>query len=477
MTSRSPLLIVPAIIIGIGVILVSGSLHKSYSVNLTSVTDTLSTSRLSWVGREAAGNIVGSAIVNIDTTANTYESTSSANLFVNDTIRLGNGAAMGSYTVKGILSTSQIQVTPVLASGQATAGQFMIASRSATHTLAFTSGSAIPNGAIRVLIPAVTNTTNAADGIPDRGGFDYTPTAPSVTCPSDVSTTYDFVTGTATASAVTINSVNYHAFECRYSGTGVIGQAFTGFIIGTSNPLINPAANASHVAGTADTYRFIIQNLDSTNTAVDSTAGQVAVVESVRVTATVDPQITFRIGGVSSGTSACGLTTSVTTTSAIVPLGSLSISAFTSAAQSLSVSTNAAGGYVVTTIQSDQMGKDGNTCTGAGPTFSNPCIPDSAGDTSTMSVTTTDAWTSTSVKGFAYTLADPNSTTTEAFNNSTGYRKFDDTENSGTPRTIFSDTTVADNANVYVCYKAVISTTQQAGDYTNNITYRATATF
>src|SRR5260221_199976 len=133
MKLRSPILIVPAIALGAVVILALGTFHKSYSVNLTSVSDTLSTSRLSWVGRQAAGNTVGSALVNIDTSQGVYESTSSANLFVNDSVRIGNGAAMGLYTVTGVLSTSQIEVNPVLASGQATAGQFIIASRSASH--------------------------------------------------------------------------------------------------------------------------------------------------------------------------------------------------------------------------------------------------------------------------------------------------------------------------------------------------------
>lgn len=462
-----------------------GNINQTNSLNLTSVSDTLSTSRLSFVARLGAGNTVGSSIITIDTTQGAYESTSSANLFSGDTVRIGNGAAMGSYTVTGAPSISTFTTSAGLSSGQTTAGMFVIATRSATHTVAFTSATAVPNGAFRVLIPAVSVTANAADGIPDNAGFDFGTTTPTVTCPADVGATYDFVSGTATASAVTIGSTKYHAFECRYSGTGSVGQAFTGFTI---NSLINPAAKINHVEGTSDSYVFIVQNLDFNNvTTYDSTSGAISVVESVRVTATVDPQITFRIGGVNSGTSACGVSTGVTTTSATVPFGSVSISSFTNAAQYVNVSTNATNGYAVTAIENDQLGKAGNACVGAGPTFANPCIPDSAGDNAAMTSSVSDKWDSTTTKGFAYSLQDPNSSTTEAFayNLGTGNcsgasfcaRKFADAENSGTAQTIFSGTTVADNQNVYVCYRIVIGASQQAGDYTNNITYRATATF
>lgn len=456
----------------LGLFIVTGYIQKSKSANLISVSDTLSTSRLSWVAREGAGNSVGSSLVNIDTTQGAYESTSSGNLFVNDSVAIGNGGAMSTYTVTSISSASQFSVNPVLAAGQASAGDFMIATRSATHTLAFTTASAIANGAFRVLIPAVSNATNAKDGIPDRNGFDFSTTTPTVTCPTNVGT-YAFASGTATASAVTIGSQVYHAFECRYSGSGANSQAFTGFTI---NSLINPAANANHVDGTADTYLYVIQNLDNAHNVIDQTVGSLAVVESVRVTATVDPQITFRIGGVTSGTSACGLTTNVTTTSTVVPFGSLSISSFTVAAQYLSVSTNAVNGYVVTGIESDQLAKGGATCTGTGSGNAS-CITDSIGDNGLMTSSVTAPWTSTAVSGFGYTLADPNSSTTPAFTFASGYRQFADLQNSGTPQTLFSGATVVNNANVYVCYKAAVSASQAAGDYTNNLTYRATATF
>ena len=94
-----------------------------------------------------------------------------------------------------------------------------------------------------------------------------------------------------------------------------------------------------------------------------------------------------------------------------------------------------------------------------------------------MDSTTTQAWASTSNKGFAYPLQDPNSTVTEAFAFGSGYRHFADLADGETAVGIFSDTTVADNDNAYVCYKVVVSNTTAAGNYENFVRYTATATF
>ena len=298
------------------------------------------------------------------------------------------------------------------------------------------------------------------------------------------------MTGTASASAITINSVDYHAFECAYSGAGASGSAFNGTTNGaiTIASLINPAPKTAHTTGTADTYNIVIQHFNSSFVVQDTTTVVIGVIEAVKVTATVPPQITFQIFGVASGTStACGVTTDSTTTAAAVPFGTVSISAFNEAAQGLSVSTNAVGGFAVTTIENDQLGKDGGACAGDPTITSNTsCIADARGDTATMADGTGDEWVSTSNKGFAYALHDVNSTTTEAiaYNATTGgcdgvfcARQFADAENSGTAQTIFSATGPADNQNLYVCYRLIPGTITAAGDYENYLTYTATATF
>ena len=56
---------------------------------------------------------------------------------------------------------------------------------------------------------------------------------------------------------------------------------------------------------------MIVRQLDTLHTTADATTVSIGVVEAVRVTATVAPQITFQISGVSNGTSVCGATTDV----------------------------------------------------------------------------------------------------------------------------------------------------------------------
>jgi hypothetical protein len=220
------------------------------------------------------------------------------------------------------------------------------------------------------------------------------------------------------------------------------------------------------------------------------------VIEAVKITATVAPQISFRIDGMASSTSICGLTTDVTTTPTLVPFGDLLIGSFVEAAQTLVVSTNAANGYAVTATANDQLGRNGAACSGD-PTTDTNCIPDSRGDGATMTHLLSDDWTNTTTKGFAYTLANANSvagvvtgTASEPFNYTTAavnctntggtndcYRQFSDTAAGEPVVRVMANTTPADNDNIQVCYKAIISVLQAAGNYESYVTYTATATF
>lgn len=467
-------------------VLVAGVYQKSQSASLTNVSVTLSNSRLSFRGALTTGNTTGSSSVIIETTTGDYPSTTSAQLVSGDVVSIGNGNSLADYTVTSVISASTFNVTPVLAAGDSDDDDVVISTQSATQTVRFTTANAIANGRFRILIPSDANDADASDGIPDRGNFDFGNSAPTVTCPSNADAVYDFVTGTATASAITIGSQEYHSYECAYSGTGAIGTAFNGSNGIVITDIINPAPKTAHSTGLADTHRIIIQHINSGFTVSDTTTVSVGVIEAVRITASVAPQITFQISGIASGVTACGVSTDVSTTAAAVPLGELSISAFTDAAQSLSVSTNATNGYAVTAVANDQLGRDAGTCAGD-PTTNADCIQDSRGDTATMSHTTPDEWAVAANKGFAFSLDNANGTgLTAAFEYGTvsggctgGYcaRQFADAEGSQAPQTIFSATDVADEHNLYVCYRAIVPSTQAAGDYENHVTYTATATF
>jgi hypothetical protein len=485
----------------LGSFLVAGRFaNKSYSANLTTVSFTLGNSRLSFFGGLASGNAVGTTLVTINTTPGSFPSTSSAQLVQGDVVAIGDASTLSTYTVASTSSESTFSITSGLGSGDTDAGDHVISTQSGQITVRFTTANAIPNGRFRILVPSVTSDTDAADGIPDSGKFDMSATLPTVTCPSNADTTYDFYSvtngnnGDATASAQTVASSDYHVFECAYSGTGAAGTAFNGTSNGAiviSN-LINPAPKAGHTSGTADTYQVVVQHLDSSLAVQDSTAVGVGAIEAVKITATVPSQINFSIIGIASGTSACGVTTDVTTTATAVPFGEVSLEAFTDAAQTLTVSTNAVGGYSVTARANDQLGRNGGTCTGdPTPTGNTSCINDSKGDTNLMEYNVVDEWDLTTIKGFAYTLHDVNSSisngSAEAFsyNQNSGNcsggsycaRQFADTEDGESATEIFGSNTVADNENLRVCYRILPSTVTAAGDYENYVTYTATGTF
>lgn len=482
------------VILGVAFVISGWFANKSYSVNLTSVSVTLANSRLSFNGRLTSGNSVGSSQIIINTTPGTAPSTSSAQLVQGDSVRIGDNGAMGSYTVASTSSLSTFSITGSLASGHADSGDAVISTQSGQVTVRLTTATSIANGRFRVLVPSVSNNANAADGLPDSGYFDISNSLPTVTCPSNASTTYDFVTGVATASNQTIAGTDYHVFECAYSGTGAAGTAFNGSSNDaiTISSLINPAPRSAHSTGTADIYQVIVQQLDSNLVMQDSSAVGIAAIEAVKITASVPTQLNFQITGLGSGTSACGTTTDVGTTATAVPFGVAPLDSFTDAAQTLTISTNAVGGYSVTAQEDDQLGKNGDACSGD-PTYSSntSCINDSRGNNGTMANSTSDRWDSVSVPGFAYSLDDSTDAISngnaEAFSydltsgNCSGgsycARQFADEENSQSAVEIFGSNTVASSENLYVCYRIIPSTVTTAGDYENNVTYTATGTF
>lgn len=470
--------LVPALFLGASLI------TNVKSASLTTVSVTLSNPRLSFRGTLDGNNIAGTSQITINTSSG-QPSLSTAQLQNGDGVAIGNADSLGSYTVSTVSPTGGFTISSTLAAGDADLDDEVISTQSASLTVRFTTATAINNGRFRILVPSLANDTDAADGIPDSGRYDFGNSAPTVTCPTDL-TGYDFVTGTATASAITIGSNEYHSYECAYSGTGGVGTQFDGTNEGAiiiSN-IINPAPESGHVTGTADTQNILVQHLDDAMNVDDYTSVAVGVIEAVRISAYVPPTISFTIAGVNSGVSTCGITTDVTTSAAAVPFGEVSIGSFNEAAQTLTVTTNAVNGYAVTAIENDQLGLNGGTC--AGDNTGTSCIRDSAGDDSVMSHTAFDNWDSLTTKGFAYSIHNSDANTIPfEYNTTTGNcaggtycaRQFADAEDSQEPQMIFSSTTVADNENINVCYRVLPNVTTAAGDYENYVTYTATATF
>lgn len=475
------------------------------SAELSSVKDTLSSSRLSFVGAVATGNSSPSSILILKTSSLPGFATSddNSNLFDGDNLKIGT---TNNYTVIGLSGSTAIEIyspTGGLGADDDDVDDPVIASRSAQHTVTFTPISSIDSGYFRVRIKATGGTqTQSHDGIPDADGFDFRASIAA----GDWENYVDCSVGTGdTASIAYSGATNctsgYTCIFCNYTGTNTLTQKT--ITIGTTaaeQQAINPApSSTSKTAGAADTYAFYVDHLDSSFNVVDSTQGKIAVVESVRVSATVDPTITFTIAGVNISSNVCGTTTAVTTTATSVPFGSVSLSSFMDAAQQLSCVTNAEGGYAVTAIESDQM----NILSGSGPdtgTYIADSDCDGGADTCSVGTGNTAAdWvTDTTNSSFGYSIQNVDASKVAFAYNATDCSgasytgdvscgscagaycamPFPANIENESALTIFKNTAVPTSTeDIYVCYRLVVSSTQTAGNYANTVTYVASATF
>ncbi len=462
------------------------------SANLVQVSVTLSNPRLSYSAILDANNTAATNLVTINTTPGAAPSVSTTNLFEGEAVQIG----AGNYTVASVSADTNFTITAGLNSGDADTGDAVIALRRPEMRVGFqTVTSMQQNWSFRVLVPA--GSTDPDDGIPDDDGWDYgSATAANIALGCPTGNTYTMTRGIAD---VTIGSQTYHSFTCTLTDATVLapGTNFTAnpIIIGSATPaenLINPAPNSTHISGYADSYPIVVQQLDDSDAIIDQTVAAVAVVDAVRVTASVPPQISFRILGVASGASRCGITTDTATTSTLAPFGELFIESFKNMAQELVVSTNARNGYVVTAVEQNQLHRVGETCTGDADESDGGCIQDTLGDAGGITHTTPGLWTDEDSKGFGYSLQamslSPQASVAFA-HNSTGvgdcnatsggcWRQFADAEDAQAPVSILSSTGVADNDTASVCYRAIVSASQVSGtDYSTYVTYRATATF
>lgn len=451
--------------------------REASSIPSKNVKDVLSSSQFSYYGGVGSGNVAGSSILTINTTD--FPSRTSNNLFVGDTISVGAGGNQSIYTVRDIGATNQILVNPGLTAGAVAAGGSIISTRSAVHTVSFEPQSSADGGAWQVLIKAPSGTVEkASDGIPDQGGFDSANlNATAITCPWGATAS---VGTTVPGGEPGVPDGNYyHVISCNMAvgATNPVGTGETGTIVigNTTNMLINPSSThtSANLEGHANVFNFILRHTDSSGNVVEETPGKIAVVESVRVTATIDPTLSFYIDnvGVTNTTStACGVGTSLSNGAALttgdrVVFGSLELGVHNQLAQRLSCVTNAPGGYVVTAYEAGVM-KNINTST---------TIPDTTCNGTGCTPTAATAWNgvSTTMSEFGYTVTSLGATT--AFS-SPNFKPFGIGYANAQPIMLNTKTPLTtESANV--CYRITATTTQEAGDYEAKVIYTATATF
>lgn len=457
--------------------------HPVLSVQPLNVKDTLSSSQLSYFATLGAGNTASSSRVKIGTSG---PSQSTANLFVGDTVAIGTGSSMGSYIVKDVVDTTTFEVGVGLSANAVTTGQAVIATRSATHTISFTPQSAYGGDHWQFLIKT-SNTSGETwnDGIPDQNGFDLgTLNAGAVSCPWSAIASVGTTAIISSGYPATANS--YIVIDCSL-GAGVFNPLTASTLtIGVGNSmLINPTRATGTSEGNANVLDFFIRHLDSTPAEIvaDRAHGKVAVIESIQVSATVDPTLSFYIDTTNIGTTACGVSlksdayTNVTSTA--VPFGSLGIGDTHTLAQRLNVVTNGIS-YVVTTYEGGPMtifsASTGTT------------IPDTKCDGGGCSTITATEWsgyaagvglTSAGSYGLGYSLQNVNvGNSIFNYNNSGVFLAKPFGQGSSNAAAIMQRNSLPPTTETaYVCYRLRISSTQMAGDYQNKVVYVATATF
>lgn len=468
---------------------------RPQAANLSNVKVTMSNSRFSFRGEVDGTPGTNTTIdVAIDSTIDDY---TNVDTLVTDALKIGDtltftGGTAGNRTIQDIIDGDTITINTAIT----TTDEKFYMTETSDLVATFATVSGVAGGAnsrFELLLPAATSAY--ADDVPDQGTFDFSGTAPTVTC---TGTGYTFGTGTATAGRTNSDSGfenlpdgTWHVYRCPYSVAGSAPQNITMTIARGGAAVINPVRRDDLNTGQADTYDVIVRNVNTSNVVVDSTTVKIGAIEAVRVSATVVPSLTFEIEGYTATTgNRCGQTIHVDTTPASVPFGEVATATFTNAAQKLTLKTNALSGGAVTAVANDQLGREGQTCTDKLiPVYAintgddeHLCIWDA--NIASMTHTATQAWTSISGStgtGFGYSIENIDSANpafTHGGSTNFNARHFADSEYNQDPVTIFDSNSLPTNSDsVYVCYRIAADALNAAGDYYNYITYTATATF
>ena len=253
------------------------------SVPPANLKDILSNSQLSYFARLGTGITVNNTILNVMLTSGSAPSITTNNLFVGDTIGIGNtnqGGILTTYTIRDIASTAQFEINTGIGSSQDFSGMAVIASRSAIHYVSFAPKTSIAGGAWQVLIKSTSSAAGNKynDGIPDFDGFDSGQNicstitcigtalkANDVTCPWSATASV----GTTVARTTAGSTAYYNVIKCQLGagvtnpvdggttatitiGSATIGSGYSG------TQLINPAPSSNHTEGSADTYIFYL---------------------------------------------------------------------------------------------------------------------------------------------------------------------------------------------------------------------------
>lgn len=177
--------------------------------------------------------------------------------------------------------------------------------------------------------------------------------------------------------------------------------------------------------------------------------------------ATAAPSLTFSIAGVTSGTTIAGQTTTVTSSATAIGYGTLTVGDGSPniAAQSITVTTNATGGYTATARHDQNLtSQNGDTIATVSGTNASPAAFGVGVTTGRFGYHTTDSSLCTG--------------TGSRFSANDTYAQMETT-----PYEIACDSGPVSSQVTQLVYKLVIGNLQEAGDYQSTVTYIATATY
>ncbi len=221
----------------------------------------------------------------------------------------------------------------------------------------FTTATAIASGAnkIRIKFPAVTGTDPFTIG--------------TSIATADLSLALGTCAGAGMASLASSDSdgdSKMDAITVTLTTTSIpASSACTLSILGTTNNNNGRIQNPAKVAatGTSDIYAIQIETMNASSTVIDSSSVSIALNDATSVSATVNDTLTLTVAGLPSATTINGAVTNVDTSGAAntVLFATLTPNQPKVAGQRLTIETNAAGGYNVYIIQSQDLTAGSNT--------------------------------------------------------------------------------------------------------------------
>lgn len=271
--------------------------------------------------------------------------------------------------------------------------------------------------------------------------------------------TSSFMTGCFAGSATSTPVAR--TYRCTATTTIATGTPLTVTVAGVSNPV------------TSGSQTITVSSYTSGMVLKESANVMVAVISNVDVSASVPATLSFNVSSIATGTVINGATTTASSTATALTFGNLQVGTSSILGQQLAVSTNGAGGFVVTVQQNQDLTSSGGSkifsfasSTASTTPWSNPLgVLDASSTYGHLALTTND-WTLTG-------LLDPFGATS-----SSKYTGFTTTN----PVEVMYHNGAADGITpskgmARVAYRIQISALQPAGDYSNILTYIATPTY